>query len=175
MAATLNHDVADLKRQLDEARAERDEAEARQAAMAEILKIINASPGDLAPVFDAMLEKAMRLCGAAHGTLTTYDGEQFRCVASHGLPEGLFEVLRRPRRAAPNSAQERLLEGERIVHIADSAALPPSLENEVLSAAVELGGVRTILFVPLRKDDSLHGYITANRKEVRPFSDKQIR
>jgi GAF domain-containing protein len=121
-----------------------------------------------------MLEKAMLLCGAAHGTLTTYDGEEFQCVTSHSLPEDLFEVLRRPRRAAPNSAQERLLQGERIVHIADSAALPPSLENEVLSAAVELGGVRTILFVPLRKDDTLLGYISANRKEVRPFSDKQI-
>src|SRR5438477_461892 len=150
------------------------EALEQQTATAEVLGVINSPPGRLAPVFDAMLEKAMRLCGAAHGTLTTYDGEQFQCVASHGLPEGLFEVLRRPRRAVPNSAQERLLEGERIVHIADSVALPPSLENEVLSAAVELGGVRTILFVPLRKDDTLLGYMTAHRKEVRPFTDKQI-
>src|SRR5438477_7456609 len=150
------------------------EALEQQTATAEVLGVINSPPGRLAPVFDAMLEKAMRLCGAAHGTLTTYDDEEFQCVASHGLPEGLFEVLRRPRRAAPNSAQERLLQGERIVHIADSAALPPSLENEVLSAAVELGGVRTILFVPLRKDDTLLGYITANRNEVRPFTDKQI-
>src|ERR1051325_535670 len=150
------------------------EALERQTANAQVLGVINSSPGNLTPVFDAMLEKAMRLCGAAHGTLTTYDGEEFQCVASHSLPEGLFEVLRRPRRAATNTAQKRLLQGERIVHIADSAALPPSLENEVLSAAVELGGVRTILFVPLRKDDTLLGYITANRKEVRPFSDKQI-
>jgi class 3 adenylate cyclase len=149
------------------------EALEQQTATAEVLGVINSSPGDLGPVFDAMLDKAMRLCDAAHGTLTTYEGEQFRCVASQGLPHAFLEVLRQPRRAAANSAQERLLGGERIVHIADLTAIQSS-ENEVHSAAVAVGGVRTILFVPLRKDDTLLGYISAHRREVRPFTDKQI-
>src|SRR5262249_28364219 len=124
--------------------------------------------------FDAMLEKAMRLCGAVHGTLTEYDGEYFRCVASYNLPEALFQILNPPRRAVPNSPQQRLLDGERIVHIADVTAMPISPENEVARAAAEIKFQRTLLFVPLRRDDTLLGYITATRGEVRLFSDKQI-
>src|SRR6516165_717795 len=105
------------------------EALAQQTATAEVLQVINSSPRDLVPVFDAMLDKAIRLCGAVHGTLTAYDGEYFRCVASHNLPEALFQILSPPRRAAPNSPQQRLLDGERIVHIADVTAMPISTEN----------------------------------------------
>ena len=150
------------------------EALEQQTATAEVLQVINSSPGDLAPVFDAMLEKAMRLSGAVHGTLTLYDGELYRCVAGHNLPEALFEILRKPRRATPDSPQERLLQGERIVHIADMAAMPISPDNEVARAGVEIGFTRTILFVPLRKDNVLLGWIAAQRHEVRPFIDKQI-
>src|SRR5205085_3371850 len=124
MAATLNHDVADLKRQLDEARAERDEAEARQAAMAEILEIINSSPGDLAPVFDAMLEKATRLCDAVFGNLWTYDGDVARFAAARGAsPEFLAELMRAgPQKPEPGNALMRLAQGEPLVHIADITA-----------------------------------------------------
>ncbi|MGE0257791.1 MAG: GAF domain-containing protein, partial [Alphaproteobacteria bacterium] len=150
------------------------EALEQQTATAEVLQVINASPGNLAPVFDAMLENAMRLCGIDHGTLTAYDGEHFRCVASRNLPATLFELLSQPRRAAPNSPQERLLHGERVVHVADMAAVSPSPDNQVHRAAAEIGFTRTALFVPLRKDAKLLGYIGAQRHEVRPFTDKQI-
>jgi transcriptional regulator with GAF, ATPase, and Fis domain len=179
--AELQRANAKLQRRLDESnaerdhlRSERDEALDQQTATAEVLGVINSSPCDLAPVFDAMLEKAMRLCGAVHGSLTAYDGEHFRCVASHNLPEALFELLSQPRRAAPNSPQERLLQGERIVHIGDMAEIWTSPDNEVARAAAEIGFTRTVLFVPLRKDNVLLGYITAARREVQPFAEKQI-
>jgi GAF domain-containing protein len=147
---------------------ETQEALEQQTATAEVLGVINSSPGNLVPVFEAMLEKAMRLCGASYGSLTVYDGEYFRGVAGFGLPDALFELLQQPRRAAPGSPQERLLCGEPFVHISDFRTLLPSPDP------VEIGEVRTILFVPLRKDDRLLGYLTANRQEVRPFNDKQI-
>jgi adenylate cyclase len=150
------------------------EALEQQTATAEVLQVINSSPGDLAPVFAAMLEKAMRLCGASHGTLTAYDGDQFRCVAAFGLPDGLFELLRQARRAFPGGPLERLLRGDAIVHISDFDASLASLDSDIARAAVEIGGVRTILFVPLRKEEKLLGYITAHRREVRPFTDSQI-
>ena len=148
------------------------EALEQQTATAEVLGVINSSPGDLAPVFEAMLEKAMRLCGASYGSLTIHDGEYFRCVAGYGLPDALFELLRQPRRAAPDSPQELLLRRDPFVHIGDLRTLPSP--DPVAQAAVEIGDVRTILFVPLRKDDRLLGYLTANRREERPFTDKQI-
>jgi GAF domain-containing protein len=153
---------------------EQREALEQQTATAEVLQVINASPGNLAPVFDVILEKAHGLCGATYGSLQLFDGEKFRCVASHNLPAALFELLSQARRTAPNSPQERMLQGERIVHIADVAEIWTSPENEVARAAAEIGFTRTVLFVPLRKDSTLLGYITAARREVRPFADKQI-
>jgi GAF domain-containing protein len=150
------------------------EALEQQTATAEVLQVINSSPGNLTPVFAAMLEKAMRLCETAHGNLWTYDGERFHPVAMHGDPRFTEWVRQRgPVPPAPGTILERIVQGERFVHIADAAS------DEVHTGAYsreagEVSGARTLLVVPLQKDNALLGAIFAYRQEVRPFSDKQI-
>jgi len=149
---------------------ETHEALEQQTATAEVLGVINSSPGDLAPVFDAILQKAHALCGAAKGALVTYEGERFRAVATRGLSEAYALLLRAPQDNPPGSPPRRLLDGESLVQVPDMAALAFPIPR----AAAQLEGIRTVLYVPLRKDGVLLGFITAYRQEVRPFSDKQI-
>ena len=163
--------IADLQGQLAECRAERDAGLAREAALAEVLQTTNLSPGDLTPVFDAILEKAHALCGVEHGALVTYDGEYFRLAADRGMPQFFTKQLRQPFRASPGSPHERLLRGERYTQVADAQAA--AAENPQRRLAVRTGS-RTILVVPLRKEGALLGYITSHRREVRPFSDNEI-
>ena len=157
--------------QLDQRGAERDAALAREAALAEVLDIINRSPGNLAPVFDAILEKAHSLCDAAMGALVLYDGEHFRAVASHGFPEQHAALIRQP--YGPNRHHLPLLRGERFIHVPDLRVVGTS-DHEVFRNLVQNTDARTLLIVPLRKDGSLLGNITAYRLEVRPYSDKEI-
>jgi hypothetical protein len=169
--------IADLQRQLAKCRAERDEALERQTATAEVLQVINSSPGDLGPVFDAILEKTIGLCDAKFGQLvTSADGEVFTVAAAHGPPP-IVEFLRNrpPTRPGPGTSIERLVRGERCVHIYDAMAEEAYRRGDpTRRALVDLGGCRTAVSVGLRKDDTLLGMISAYRQEVRPFSDKQI-
>src|SRR5204862_4112324 len=145
------------------------EALEQQTATAEVLGVINASPGDLAPVFDAILEKAHTLCGVESGALQLYDGEKFRAVATRGLPEPLAQWLRDG--WPPGVSQQRMVAGEvDVIHVADLATSDSPRAQHV----VEIGGIRTLLYVALRKDHQLLGVISGSRFEVRPFSEKEI-
>ena len=153
---------ADLQRQLAECRAERDEALARETAMAEVLQVINSSPGDRTPVLEAILEKARILCGADHGSLSLYDGDRFCAVAINTRSQELADRMRQGFLPSDFPYLKPLLDGARLVHLPDLA---------------EIGnpyGARTGLFVPLRKGDALLGMISTIRLEIRPFSDKEI-
>jgi len=151
------------------------EALEQQTATAEVLQVINSSPGNLTPVFDAMVEKAMRLCDAAHGDLYTYDGERFHPVAAHGdlrVAEWLWQ--HGPTRVAPDTPLGRIAQGEHIVHIADVLEDDAYRVHRRYRELVDIGQCRTLLMVGLEKEDALLGTIVIYRQEVRPFTDKQI-
>ena len=149
---------------------ETHEALDQQTATAEVLGVINSSPGDLAPVFQSIVEKAHTLCGAACGSLQLWDGEKFRGVAMRGFSEAMVELLRAGYDPSDMPCQ-RIVEGERVVHCVDLAAIDSPVARE---GGVKLAGIRSILYVALRKDDVLLGQIVAARQEVRPFSEKEI-
>jgi two-component system NtrC family sensor kinase len=172
MATTQDEMIAELQRANAELRRERDAALAREAALVEVLGVINRSPGDPGPVFDAILERAHTLCGAVVGNLTIYDGKHFRAVATHGFSEQIAALYRQP--IPQNANHAALLRGERIVHIPDLKAVRVDRDNEVRRKLLEDTNVRTLLGVPLRKDGALLGLITAFRTEVRPFSEVEI-
>ena len=152
------------------------EALEQQTATAEVLQVINSYPGDLAPVFDAMLERALAACGGTYGALLTFDGERLHAVASRGHVE--FDAWHRahgPIRPAPGSQITRIIGGENAVQITDIADDQVYREGSPpRRAMVDIGGFQTLLCVALRKDNTLLGVLQMYRQEARPFSDKQI-
>src|SRR5262249_7606150 len=152
------------------------EALEQQTATAEVLQVINSSPGKLAPVFAAMLERATRLGEASFGIMMTYDGESFHTVALHGVPQAYAEYLRAPLRPAPLNGLGRLLSGERLIHIADITADRAYAEADPLrKATADLGGSRTHLLVPLLKEGSLLGTFVIYRQEGGPSQTSRSR
>jgi signal transduction histidine kinase len=146
------------------------EALEQQTATAEILEVINRSPGNLAPVYEAILERAHTLCSAQHGSLGTYDGDYFHAVASRGYPAPVLERLQHGFHGLQNPVTRPLFEGARFVQIPDLG----EIDHPVPQTVAALGGFRTALFVPLRKEGKLIGHISASRHEVRPFAEKDI-
>jgi signal transduction histidine kinase len=148
----------------------------QQTATSDVLRVISSSPGALQPVFKAMLENATRICGASFGHMFGYADGVFQTIATHNAPAGFEEFLRRgPIDPVPGTALAQMLRNPRAVHILDARELETYANRHPLSvAAAEQGGVRTLLVVPMLKDDILIGTIGIYRQEVRPFTDKQI-
>jgi GAF domain-containing protein/CheY-like chemotaxis protein len=152
------------------------EALAQQTATSEVLKVISSSPGELDPVFDAMLANAVRICEATFGVLFRFEDDAWRAAAMFGVPPAFAEYWNRgPQRPGPRTALGRVVETRQTVHIADVTTEPAYVEGEpVFVAAVNLGRFRTILNVPMLRDNELVGCFAIYRQEVRPFTDKQI-
>ena len=148
------------------------ESLAQQTATADVLQVISSSPGDLKPVFEAMLANATHICEAKFGNLHLYQDGGFPVVAQHGAP-AIYADLRQRQpmiRPSPGSSLDLVARTKRVVHIADVAADPAHDQHPL----VTLGGARSLLCVPMLKEDELIGSIGIYRQEVRPFTDKQI-
>jgi len=168
--AALEESYAGLEQKVKDRTAELRESLEQPTAAAEVLAVINSSPGDLEPVFETILKKAHELCQVEYGGLSLYDGEKFHAVAAHGLSETFADRARQGFAPSPNDPLRRLFEGDEYVHVPDAR----QIDDPMARSAAEHEGLRTFLFVALRKDDNLLGMIVAARKEVRPFSDKDI-
>jgi signal transduction histidine kinase len=156
-------------------RRERDEALEQLAATSEVLKVISSSPGHLQPVFDTMLQNAVRICGAKFGHLWLRDGDVFRIGATYGAPQAFVDYLRSEptHRPKPETGLGQLLKHKKLFHLADLTALPTH-GDKLREATINLAGARTLVGVPAVKDNEVIGAIVIYRQEVRPFTDEQI-
>ena len=151
------------------------EALEQQTATSEVLRVISGSPGELEPVFRAVLENATRLCEAKFGTLYLRDEDGFRAVATHNAPPAYVEARRDPLlRPPPDAPLGRVAITKQVVHIVDIKTTRSYTERHPWLLADDLAGYRTILAVPMLKESELIGAIIIFRQEVRPFSDKQV-
>ncbi|HEX7137455.1 MAG TPA: GAF domain-containing protein, partial [Vicinamibacterales bacterium] len=151
-----------------------EESLQQQTATSEVLQIISSSPGELAPVFDKMLENATRVCGAEFGAMSLVEGGSLRNVALYNAPPA-YAAVRANEIFHPPPQGHPAIRTKQVVQVADMRTTAPYLEGS--RAAVELadlGGARTVVFVPMLREDEVIGAITIYRQEVRPFADKQI-
>ncbi len=162
--------TAELEEQLDLRTRELAQAREQQAATSEVLRVIASSPGELQPVFEAILANAMRICEARFGHLVLYDGEGFHGAYLHDVPPAYRELWERgPVRPGPKTGIRRLADTKQVVHVADIAAEPAYAERDPLRVAtVDIAGARTFLGVPMLKEKELVGAIIIYRQEVRP-------
>src|SRR4029453_16636151 len=157
---------------------ETKEALAQQTATADVLKVISTSPGELEPVFLAMLENATRICEASYGAMWLRDGDALRNAAFHGaLPAAFTEQWRSGMMARldSNTPLARAAQSRKPLQVADLRDDQAYRDGQPLTVtAADVAGIRTLLSVPMLKDDDLGGGIVIFRKEVRPFTDKQV-
>ena len=149
----------------------------QQTATSEVLQVISSSPGELAPVFRKMLEEATRVCNAKFGSLLLQEGGVFRSVAQHNVPPAFAELRRRDPtiQRSPDSPVSRVERTKQVVHVADIREEPVYIRGgRSMVQLADVGGVRTLLLVPMLKEDVLIGVFNIYRQEVLPFSDKQI-
>jgi two-component system, NtrC family, sensor kinase len=184
-ARSRSSSATDLQKRLDQRTRERDEARKhlsvaqmhlaesleQQTATSEVLRVISSSPGELEPVFQAMLENATRICGAKFGILLLFDGSAMRVVAMNNPPRA-FAEMRRDNPVIPleKSMLGPLVRTKKTSHVADITAEEPYASSPL----AKVGGARTALGVPMLREDELVGAIAIYRQEVRPFSDKQV-
>ena len=152
------------------------EALEQQSATSEVLRVISSYPGDPQPVFQAMLKNAVRLCDAEFGNIYHWDGDALHLVATQNAPPAFAEARRLSTvRPSPKTPTGRMIANKKVVHIADLRAEKAYADRDPwIVAGVELGGVRTVLMVPMLKENELIGAFSVYRQEVRPFTDKQI-
>ena len=157
---------------------ERDQALEQQTATSEVLRVISASPGDLKPVFQAMLENATRICHAKFGVLQLYEGGAFRIGAIHNAPPAFAEAMARREllmRPTPQHPFTRMVTTKEVVQIADLTDSPAYKERDYgVVMLVELASAHTFLAVPMLKENEVVGVIAIYRQEVLTFTDKQI-
>ena len=174
--AVIAIENARLLNELRQRTADLTEALQQQTATSEVLQVISSSPGDLQPVFATMLEKAVRICDAKFGNIYRWNGDALQLMASYNAPAAFAEVRgRSPNLPGPQTPAGRMIATKTFVHVPDLSAYPSYAERDPWTVSgVELAGVRTLLAVPMLKEEELVGGFTIYRQEVNPFTDKQI-
>jgi two-component system NtrC family sensor kinase len=155
---------------------ERDEALEQQAAISEVLRVISSSPGELQPVFQAVLENATRICQASFGQLYLVEGNAYRAAAMHNVPPMYVEAREHEPMVSMvgNSALARVAREKRAIQVVDVAEDPAYQDDPSRRTFVELTGARTIVAVPMLKDNEFIGTINVYRQERRPFTEAQV-
>ncbi|MGA8933194.1 MAG: GAF domain-containing protein [Pseudolabrys sp.] len=176
MAGRLQESYTGLEKKVEVRTQALTEALEQQTATSEVLKVISSSRGELQPVFETMLANAVRICQANYGVLFRFEDGAAHAIAMFGVPPAFADFWESgPKRFGPGTAFARVAETKQVVHVIDVKEEPAYIEGEpVLVAAVSLGGFRTLVNVPMLKENELIGTIAIYRQEVRAFTEKQI-